>query len=211
MALTTFNVLKKSAKEFGGFIPVWKYVRAKIMSGGSLPTTIEKGLYPAGTPVEINTADHTAKILRYFEVAADVSALDTTVSVKYGDGYPTLLAADVVMVAPATYATTGDAVTAGTVTIDAEAGTASFDITADDLGALTAGDILVEAVEEGAGKLMAVKPNALLENDIYVDADTFAATATGVYAGDIYADRIKWAVPASVKAALPQVFFDNSL
>lgn len=211
MALTTFNVLKSKALEFGGLVPVWKRVGNKIMSGGSLPTDIEKGLYPAGTPVQINTADHTAKILRFFEVAADVSALDTTVSIKYGDGYPTLLSTDVVMVAPATYATTGDAVAVGTVTVDTEAGTASFEIEADAFGVLTAGDILVEAASAGSGKLMLVKPNALLEDDVYVDADTFAATATGVYSGDIYAERINWAVPACVKAALPQIFFDYSL
>lgn len=331
MALTTFNVLKSKALEFGGKIPVWKRVGPKIMSGGSLPTDIEDGLYPAGTPVEINTADHTAKILRFFEVSAEVAIDDTAIAFKYGDGYPTLLATDIIMKAPASYAETGVAVTAGTVTVDATAGTQSIAITAGTFGVLAAGDIfviaaadsdvagsvatavvagaadktltltqpiaknpesingvevglsqaaddnlavtfsanvlsiklanttatkntaaLIQAAIRALGTLngidfsditaatadgwsevgttitvaqdffadgvnasgnssMAVKPNALLEDDIYVDADTFAATATGVYSGDIYAERINWAVPACVKAALPQIFFDYSL
>lgn len=209
MALTTFNVFKKSAKEFGGFIPVWKYVRGKIMSGGSLPTDIEKGLYPSGAPVQINTADHTAKILRYFVVNAAVTSSDTTVQVKVGTGLPTLLATDIVMKAPATYATTGKSSLVGTIT-NGE-GYDSFTIVANALGVLDEGDILIEAATASATAVQAVKPNALLENDIYVDADTFASSATGVYNGDVYADRINWAVPDSVKAALPQIFFDNSL
>lgn len=209
MALTTFNVLKKSAKEFGGFVPVFKYVKAKIMSGGNLPTDIEKGLYPAGTPVEINTADHTAKILRYFIVNAAVNSSATEVQVKVAEGLPTLLATDIVMKAPATYATTGKSSLVGTIT-NGE-GYDSFTIVANALGVLAEGDILIEAATASATALQAIKPNALLENDIYVDADTFAATATGVYAGDVYANRINWAVPACVKSALPQIFFDNTL
>ncbi|MEN6413722.1 MAG: hypothetical protein ABFC84_13335, partial [Veillonellales bacterium] len=314
----------------GGFIPVFKLVKAKIMSGGNLPTDIEKGLYPVGAPVEINTADHTAKILRYFEVKTEVAADATAIVFKYGDGYPTLLAADKIMIAPASYASVGTAITAGTVTVDATAGTQSVAIAAGTFGVVPVGTIFVEAADdtdiaahvstatlEGAvghtlvlsqpitknpelingvevklvqgsadtlavaysggvmtitlanttatkntaaliqsairalgtvglidfsaitatgtdwsevgttitkgqvffaggiaasgASVMKVKPNALLENDIYVDADTFAATATGVYAGDVYAERINWAVPACVKAALSQIFFDNSL
>lgn len=331
MALTTFNVLKSKALEFGGKIPVWKIVGPKIMSGGSLPTDIEDGLYPAGTPVEVNTANHTAKVLRFFEVASAVAIDATAIAFKSGDGYPTLLATDIIMKAPASYAETGVAVTAGTVTVDTTAGTQSIAISAGTFGVLAAGDIFViaaadsdvaghvatavvagaadktltitqpiaknpesingvevalaqaaddvlavtfsanvltinlakttaanntaaliqaairalgtlngidfsgvtavtaagwsevgttitvaqdffaEGVNASGNSVMAVKPNALLEDDVYVDADTFASTATAVYGGNIYAERIRWAVPACVKAALPQIFFDNSL
>ena len=256
---------------------------------------------------------------------------DTAIAFKYGDGYPTLLATDIIMKAPASYAETGVAVTAGAVTVNATAGTQSIAITAGTFGVLAAGDIfviaaadsdvaghvatavvagaadktltltqpiaknpesingievslsqaaddvlavtfsanvlsiklakttaanntaaLIQAAIRALGTLngidfsgitavtaegwsetggtitvaqdffadgvnasgnssMAVKPNALLENDIHVDADTFQASATCVDSGDIYAERINWAVPACVKAALPQIFFDYSL
>ena len=51
--------------------------------------------------------------------------------------------------------------------------------------------------------------NGLLENDIFVDEaakGTYGAvTATPVYAGEIYIDRVAQAIPDSVLANLPQI------
>lgn len=53
------------------------------------------------------------------------------------------------------------------------------------------------------------KVNGLLYNDIVVDAaaksTTGAATATVVYAGEIYADRCAEVIPDTVFAKLPQI------
>lgn len=213
MGLTTFNVFKKKARSFGGITPVWKYVKGKIMSGAALPDDSEKGLYPAGTPVEIDTAKHTAKILRYYIVAKAVSATDTEVAVKVAEGLPSISDATIVMKAPSSITGTGKAVKVGALASGTDTDgkpTKVFTITANALGALAAGDILVEAATAGANAPLAVKPNALLEDDIYMDEDTQAATATGVYHGDVYANRIRWVLPDFVKAALPQIFFDYS-
>jgi hypothetical protein len=212
--LSTFNTLKSSSKSFGGGVPVWKVIKGKIMSGGLLPSDIGKGLYPAGTPVYIDTANHTAKILNCYVVAADVATEGTSVSVKVIEGRPDIKSTTIVMCAPATAEAKGKSVTVGALTdgTDGEGKPVkTFTITAGALGALKAGDYLFEASAAGSSASLAVKPNALLENDILIDEDVCAATATGVYHGDIYADRVRWALPDFVKAALPQIFFDYSL
>ena len=47
--------------------------------------------------------------------------------------------------------------------------------------------------------------NGLLENDIWVEKGTTYATATVVYGGKIYADRLAEEVPSEVWAVLPEI------
>lgn len=213
----TFNTQQAYTFKVGGAVPVWKSIESKIMSGGLLQNPVV-GVYPAGTPVYIDTNAHTATVLNAYVVNAPVLVTDTTVQITvvgetlpdgtFNPSSPRINSSTILMVAPSAYNATGTAVAVGTVTQGSTYDT--FTITAGALGALAAGTILVEAASAGSNKLMAVTPNALLENDIYFNAYSVSATATGVYEGDIYAQRIAWPVPACVQNALTQIFFDQS-
>lgn len=62
---------------------------------------------------------------------------------------------------------------------------------------------------EGTDEPVYPTVNGLLKNDIYVDAaaksSTGAATATVVFAGEIYADRLAEEIPDAVFATLPMI------
>lgn len=118
-------------------------------------------------------------LLKVYEVAATVAAAATTVYVKR-DGFRHLPnVGDILMKAPDTLAGTGTAATVTAVkkTVNASADVWELTLSAA-IGALTAGDILVEAKEAGAGKTALVQnPNAVLPCDVdfkyraKVDAD----------------------------------------
>lgn len=67
----------------------------------------------------------------------------------------------------------------------------------------------VTVVKANASAETLAKVNGLLYNDRYVDAAAKATdgciTATVVYAGEIYADRLAEKIPASVLAQLPMI------
>ena len=114
------------------------------------------------------------KVLKVYKVAVAVTDSDTTVKIIRDDAWGHKLESNqILMKAPSTLSGTGKAVNIGTVTestttIDNVATpTYTITITANALGALSAGDILVEAVEAGAGKKMLVSnPNSFFPNDI---------------------------------------------
>lgn len=124
-----------------------------------------------GDVLEYNFSAKTAKLLKVFKVAKAVTASDTEIWVEATDFSHVLQAGINVMKAPTALAGTDVAVAVGAVTkaYDATAGYVyKFAITANALGTLAKGDLLVEAEAAGSGKKMYVQnPNAILEADIY--------------------------------------------
>lgn len=207
--MSTGNSYGTGTTEFGGGIPVWVEIHGKWQAGGKVTVLPAAGtVIPAGTPVEMNSEDHTAKILNFYKVHETIDSSATTLKITVLPGLPRLVAGKFIMVPPATMAGTGTAITVGTVT----AGTAydSISIVANSLGALTAGDLLVEAAASGSTKAYFALPNCLTANDVYVDANTTYATVAGVYHGKVYAKRTPL-MNSVVKANMPQIAFDNSL
>ena len=166
-----------------------------------------------GDVLEFDFSTKTAKLLKVFKVAKDVSAVDTEIWVEATDFSHMLQAGINVMKAPTSLTDTGTAVTVGAVTkaTDATAGVVyKFAITANALGTLTKGDLLVEAEAAGSGKKMYVQnPNVVLFTDVYFDESP--ATGDGDYSGFRYPVSI--ANEATIYGAkatpMPSIVKDN--
>lgn len=113
--------------------------------------------------------DGTGYLLKLFKLAKAVEAGDTTIYIA-NDGFSHRPeTGNILMKAPATFATTGAAAAISAVTADDTylgANVYTATITANALGTANAGDYLVEAVEAGSGKLMLVSnPNSFIAED----------------------------------------------
>lgn len=206
--MSTGNAYGTGTRTVGTGLPVWVEILGKWQAGGNVTVLPAAGtVIPAGTPVELNTQAHTAKVLNFYRVHESINGSATTLKLTVLPGLPRLVAGKYIMVPPTTMAGTGTAITVGTVT----AGTVydSITIIANSLGALTAGDLLVEAAGTSTGQAYFALPNALTANDVYIDADTTFATVAGVYSGKVYAKRTPL-MNSVVKANMPQIAFDDS-
>lgn len=206
----TGNAYGASTSTFGGGVPVWRSVdpNGKWQGGGVIQNLPAAGtVISAGHPVEIDTANHTAKLCNVFKVHEAIDTSATTLKISVLPGLPRLKAGNFIMVPPTAATGTGTAITVGTVT----QGTVydSITIIANSLGALDAGSLLVEAAATGASKAQYAVPNALVYEDVYVDANTTVATVAGVHTGTVYAERCPL-MSAGIKAALTTIKFDNS-
>lgn len=63
----------------------------------------------------------------------------------------------------------------------------------------------VKTTANTSGKVEPKTINGLLENDIWLENGTTYATATIVYAGKIYSDRVEETIPDEVFANLPEI------
>jgi len=111
----------------------------------------------------------TVKILKYFELAKDVSATTDTTVKFIRDGYHHIpFAGDIVMAAPATFAGTGTGLTITSVIPSVEGSQDVWEVTLGaEIGATAKkGDIFVEAAKAGAKTTALVtKPNAWFDRD----------------------------------------------
>jgi len=206
--MSTGNAYGTGTSTFGGGVPVWIEILGKWQAGGKVVNPPAAGeVLAVGSPVEIDSAAHTAKVLNFYKVHTTITSGSTELKLVVLPGLPRLIAGVFVMPVPATLVATGAAVTVGTVTQGTEFDTIT--ITADSLGVLTAGDLIVEAAATGAGKALYAVPNCLTANDVYVDANTTYSTVAGVYSGKVYAKRTPLMADI-VKAGIPQVAFDDS-
>ena len=112
--------------------------------------------------------DGTGYLLKTFKLAKAVTAEDTTIYIT-NDGFSHRPeTGNVIMKAPATFATTGTAaaISAVEATTYLGANVYSATIVANSLGTADAGDIFVEGAEAGSGKLMLVtNPNSFIAED----------------------------------------------
>lgn len=142
-----------------------------VPKGGVFVTKFEPGdkVYQ-GDLCEFSLLNRTIKVLRTFVVAKNVTDTDTEILLKR-NGYLHIPHTGMnLMKAPSALDGTGaaGAITNVVATTDGVLGDVySLTIAANALGVLTAGDILVEAVEAGAGKAMYVtNPNTFIKNDL---------------------------------------------
>lgn len=202
--------IRKTEKYDAGNTPVWLSVDRRKTAGGTLETlpTERPALIPAGTPAQLDKMGGAIELLETFRVAEAVTASSTVVVVEASGNVPVITEGQIVMKAPDSYSGTGKAVEVGAVTDGATAGTKKFTITANGLGALAVGDILVIADAAGENSKMAVQPNGLIWHDLYVREGDYAQTAAVVVSGSILEDRIS-PIPEVVKQALPMITFEK--
>lgn len=206
--MSTGNAYGTGTTSFGGGIPVWVEILGKWQAGGTVTNLPDAGgLIAAGSPVEMDTAAHTAKVLNFYKVHETIDTSATELKISVLPGLPRLKAGVFIMKPPTTLTGTGTAITVGAVTQGDVFDTIT--IVANSLGALTAGDLLVEAAATGSGKALYCIPNCLTADDVYVDAATIVATVAGVYSGKVYAKRTPL-MSTVVKANMPQIAFDDS-
>ena len=199
-----------SQRKVGGGYPVWLWVGGKETSGGKLEKIPAVGtLIPAGSLVCVDGAGGLVKSLATFEVAEAVTGESTTVKVVSAGDMPKLEKGMFVMKAPNSIADKGKGVAVGDVTDNGD-GTASFTITAQALGTLAVGDILVAATAAGSSAQIYCVPTGLTQEDIYITEGVEAATVTSVYLGKIMEDRIQ-PIPQCVKDVLPQIKFQKGV
>ena len=179
-----------------GTMPIWLEVNKRKIAGGTFSLSgVAKGtIYPIGMPVRLNKMGGTVTLLPTFTVVGAVTSEGTTLVLKPQTNI--IPAADMIV---------GKMTSAG-----ADAGKYQFTITANSLGALADGDILVIATASGANKA-AVLPNGLSLRQVVVDSDNATlGTIAVVTEGQILADRIP-AMPDFYKDALSNIDFQYEL
>lgn len=186
------NFVSLSKTYDAGNTPIWSEVNKIFTGGGTLKTLPPVGtVIPAGTPVNLSKIGGDITILRAFELSEALTAAAEVIKFT-GVGNPfALVEGDILMVAPATYATKGKAVALGAVTFDAETNIYTAVITAGAFSASTiaAGTIFVEGTSAGASVEMAVKPNGRLWHDILISEGTYGGSGAVVIDGKIFIDR----------------------
>lgn len=209
------NSFNKGTQDYpAGKVPIWLHVDEFYTAGCTLNNQEVGAVIPVGTPVYVPKVGAEAIVLETFEVVGDVSAAATQVVLKSVGG-AVLPKKDLIVGKPGSNNVISKALKlpAGVPYEGSGSGSGSgshegefaFTITANSLGALSDGDILVMAVEAGSNKAAAL-PTGLLYED--VEIGNVGATGTVVTKGQVLADRIA-AVPAMYKPYLTNITFVN--
>lgn len=201
------NSFNNDSQEFNaGKVPIWLHTDEFYPAGCTLNGQKNGETIPAGVPVYVSKMGAEAIVLETFEVVGAVAATDTSVVLKSVGGF--VQPAKDLVVGKASNGVVAKALALPEVTSvgsgDHE-GEYTFTITANALGVLSDGDILVFAVEAGSNKAQAF-PTGLLLEDVYIG--NVGATGTVVTKGQVLAKRIP-AVPAVYKPYLSGITFVN--
>ena len=214
MNLGSFDVNASGSQSFGGFVPVWMpQVQIGVLPGGGNLVSdyvVANSLIPAGTPIYQASIGGDQTPLEVFELAADVSTADTSISVKVGSLGTVPTTDHVFMVCPAS-GVTGKAASPSAVAAIDSSGNYVMTFTADDLGAASEGDYLVLAAEAGSGKSMLAPANGLNLHDAYLGEYPTNVHLTVVDEGAILEDRTPAIIPANIKSILTNVKFRKEL
>ena len=196
----------------GSVMPVWLEVKERKIAGGTFSLSgVAKGtIFAAGMPVRLDKMGGTVTILPTFVVVGAVSSSATTLVLKPQSGVAPAEGMIVGKMTSAGVAAKAVALGAATPLTGTDAGKYQFTITANDLGTLADGDILVIVSASGANKA-AVLPNGLSWRQVVVDSDkaTYGTIAV-VTKGQVLGDRIP-AMPDYYKAAMPGITFEYEL
>lgn len=196
----------------GSVMPVWLEVKERKIAGGTFSLSgVAKGtIFAAGMPVRLDKMGGTVTILPTFVVVGAVSSSATTLVLKPQSGVAPAEGMIVGKMTSAGVAAKAVALGAATPLTGTDAGKYQFTITANDLGTLSDGDILVIVSAAGANKA-AVLPNGLSWRQVVVDSDNATyGTIAVVTKGQVLADRIP-AMPDYYKAAMPGITFEYEL
>lgn len=196
----------------GSVMPVWLEVKERKIAGGTFSLSgVAKGtIFAAGMPVRLDKMGGTVTILPTFVVVGAVSSSATTLVLKPQSGVAPAEGMIVGKMTSAGVAAKAVALGAATPLTGTDAGKYQFTITANDLGTLSDGDILVIVSASGANKA-AVLPNGLSWRQVVVDSDNATyGTIAVVTKGQVLGDRIP-AMPDYYKAAMPGITFEYEL
>lgn len=196
----------------GSTMPVWLEVKRRKIAGGTFSLSgVAKGtIYPAGMPVRLDKMGGTVTLLPTFTVVGNVSSAATTLVLKPQTNIIPASGMIVGKMTSAGVAAKAVALGAATPLTGTDAGKYQFTITANDLGTLSDGDLLVIVSAAGANKA-AVLPNGLSWRQVVVDSDNATyGTIAVVTDGQVLADRIP-AMPDYYKAAMPGIEFEYEL
>lgn len=196
----------------GSVVPVWLEVKERKTAGGTFSLSgVPKGtIFAAGMPVRLDKMGGTVTILPTFEVVGAVASDGTTLVLKPSAGVIPAQGMIVGKMSSAGTAANAAALGAATPLTGADAGKYQFTITANSLGELADGDILVIVSATGSNKA-AVLPNGLSWRQVVVDSDNATiGTIAVVTKGQILADRIPQ-MPDFYKAAMPGITFEYEL
>lgn len=187
-------------------VPVWLEVKERKIAGGTFSLSgVAKGtIFAAGMPVRLDKMGGTVTILPTFQVVGAVSASATTLVLTPQAGVAPAQGMIVGKMTSAGVAAKAVALGAATPLTGNDAGKYQFTITANDLGVLADGDVLVIVSAAGANKA-AVLPNGLSWRQVVVDSDNATVgTIAVVTKGQVLADRIP-AMPDYYWAAMPGI------
>lgn len=187
-------------------VPVWLEVKERKIAGGTFSLSgVAKGtIFAAGMPVRLDKMGGTVTILPTFVVVGAVSSSATTLVLKPQSGVAPAEGMIVGKMTSAGVAAKAVALGAATPLTGNDAGKYQFTITANDLGTLADGDVLVIVSAAGANKA-AVLPNGLSWRQVVVDSDNATkGTIAVVTKGQVLADRIP-AMPDYYWAAMPGI------
>ena len=196
----------------GSVMPVWIEVKERKIAGGTFSLSgVAKGtIFAAGMPVRLDKMGGTVTILPTFVVVGAVSSSATTLVLKPQSGVAPAEGMIVGKMTSAGVAAKAVALGAATPLTGTDAGKYQFTITANDLGTLSDGDVLVIVSAAGANKA-AVLPNGLSWRQVVVDSDNATyGTIAVVTKGQVLGDRIP-AMPDYYKAAMPGITFEYEL
>jgi len=196
----------------GSVMPIWLEVKERKTAGGTFDLSgVSKGtIFPIGMPVRLDKMGGTVKILPTFTVVGAVSSAATTLVLKPQAGVIPASGMIVGKMTSAGAAAKAVALGAATPLTGTDAGKYQFTITANSLGELADGDLLVIVSEAGSNKA-AVLPNGLSWRQVVVDSDNATkGTIAVVTKGQILGDRIP-AMPDYYKAAMPGITFEYEL
>ena len=202
------NSFSKGTKDYGvAKVPIWLHVDEFYTAGCTLNDQAVGTTIPVGTPVYVPKVGAEAIVLETFEVVGAVAATDTSVVLKSVSG-AVQPAKDLIVGKNGSNNVVAKALKLPAVTSVGSgdhAGEYTFTITANALGVLSDGDILVMAVEAGSNKAAAL-PTGLLYEEVLIGNE--GATGTVVTKGQVLADRIA-AIPAVYKPYLTNITFVN--
>lgn len=193
-------------------MPVWLEVKRRKIAGGTFSLSgVPKGtIYPAGMPVRLDKMGGTVTLLPTFKVVGAVNSSATTLVLKPETNIIPAQSMIVGKMSSAGSAAKAISLGAATALTGDDAGKYSFTITANSLGELADGDLLVIVSEAGSNKA-AVLPNGLSWRQVVVDSDNATyGTIAVVTDGQVLADRIP-GMPDFYKAAIPGIEFEYEL
>ena len=202
------NSFNSGTKDYAASkIPIWLHVDEFYTAGCTLNDQAVGSTIPVGTPVYVPKVGAEAVVLETFQVVGAVAATDTSVVLKSVSG-AVQPAKDLIVGKNGSNNVIAKALKLPEVTSVGSGeheGEYTFTITANALGVLSDGDILVMAVEAGSNKAAAL-PTGLLYEDVTIG--NVGATGTVVTKGQVLADRIA-AIPAVYKPYLTNITFVN--
>ena len=202
------NSFNSGTKDYAASkIPIWLHVDEFYTAGCTLNDQAVGSTIPVGTPVYVPKVGAEAVVLETFQVVGAVAATDTSVVLKSVSG-AVQPAKDLIVGKNGSNNVIAKALKLPEVTSVGSGeheGEYTFTITANALGVLSDGDILVMAVEAGSNKAAAL-PTGLLYEDVLIG--NVGATGTVVTKGQVLADRIA-AIPAMYKPYLTNITFVN--